>query len=164
MVRNDRDQAEWFLRGLRLRIYKTVQILKLTTFAEVLDQALWAEHGSAYARREHKSMEKEKEKGNKRTAGSVEGRSNAKSLPQYPRQQSRNWRPTRCVICNGDHRPPPCPHRDEKCFKCGQARHVIQECPSWTSSAQTTVSVQYAPQQLEGLPSAMSVGYSSMPH
>ncbi|XP_020104812.1 uncharacterized protein LOC109721557 [Ananas comosus] len=50
VVRDDKDMAGWFLRGLRPKIYEAVQILKLTTFAEVLDRALWAEYGSAYAR------------------------------------------------------------------------------------------------------------------
>nr|CAD1825758.1 unnamed protein product [Ananas comosus var. bracteatus] len=71
VVRDDKDRADWFLRGLRPKIYEAVQILKLRTFAEVLDRALWAEHGSAYARGERESMEKERDKGKKRTASAT---------------------------------------------------------------------------------------------
>ncbi|XP_020081202.1 uncharacterized protein LOC109704828 [Ananas comosus] len=42
VVRSDRDRADWFERGLRPDMYKAVRILKLTSFAEVLDRALWA--------------------------------------------------------------------------------------------------------------------------
>nr|CAD1836366.1 unnamed protein product [Ananas comosus var. bracteatus] len=43
VVRDDRDRADWFERGLWADIYRAVHILKLTTFAEVLDRALWAD-------------------------------------------------------------------------------------------------------------------------
>ncbi|XP_020082004.1 uncharacterized protein LOC109705663 [Ananas comosus] len=144
------------------RIYEKVQILKLTTFAEILVRALWAEHDSAYAYGECESVEKEKDKGKKRTASGTGGRSSPKRPPHYPRRQSKNWRPARCVICGGDHRLTVCPQRDGRCFKCGQAGHISRECPSWTSSAQTAASVQYTARQLAGLPPAMSAGRSSV--
>nr|CAD1827472.1 unnamed protein product [Ananas comosus var. bracteatus] len=60
-----------------------MQILKLTTFAEVFDRALWAEHGNAYAREECESMAESRDKGKKRAAGGARGRSNAKKPPRY---------------------------------------------------------------------------------
>ncbi|XP_020109289.1 uncharacterized protein LOC109724769 [Ananas comosus] len=65
VVWDDKDRTDWFERGLRPKIYKVVRILKLTTFAEVLDQALWVEHGNAYVRVECESFEKERDKGKK---------------------------------------------------------------------------------------------------
>nr|CAD1837172.1 unnamed protein product [Ananas comosus var. bracteatus] len=142
VVRDDRDRADWFLRVLQLRIYEKVQILKLTTFAEVLDRALWAEHGSTYARGERESMDKERDKGKKQAAGGAGGRSNAKKL---------------------EHRPSTCSQREGKCFKCSQPGHLIRECPGWASSAPTAASVPSSPRQLAGLPPAMSAGRASAP-
>ncbi|XP_020113117.1 uncharacterized protein LOC109727400 [Ananas comosus] len=59
VVRDNKDRADWFECGLWPKIYKAVHIVKLTTFAEVLDWALWAVHGNAYARAERESLEKE---------------------------------------------------------------------------------------------------------
>lgn len=86
VVQNDKDRADWFLRGLQRRIYEKVHIFKLTTFAEVLDRALWAEHGSAYARWERGSMEREKDKENKQTASGTEDLSSPKQPLHYSRQ------------------------------------------------------------------------------
>nr|CAD1827583.1 unnamed protein product [Ananas comosus var. bracteatus] len=83
--------------------------------------------------------------------------------PLYPRQQSRNWKPSRCVICGSDHRPSTCPQREGKCFKCGQPGHLIRECSGWVSSAPTVASVPSSPRQLAGLPPAMSAGRASSP-
>ncbi|XP_020092835.1 uncharacterized protein LOC109713247 [Ananas comosus] len=109
VVRDDRDRTDWFLRGLRPRIYEAVQILKLMIFAEVFDRALWAEHGSAHAQGEREAMAESQDKGKKRAVGGTGGQPNAKKPPRHPRQQSRSWRPSRCAICGGDHRPPACP-------------------------------------------------------
>ncbi|XP_020110414.1 uncharacterized protein LOC109725584 [Ananas comosus] len=54
-----KDRADWFERGLRQDIYRAVHILKLTTYAEVLDRALWAEHGNAHIREKQEASEKE---------------------------------------------------------------------------------------------------------
>ncbi|XP_020082542.1 uncharacterized protein LOC109706151 [Ananas comosus] len=59
VVRDDRDRADWFERGLRSDIYKAVHILKFTTFAEVLDRALWAEQGNAHVHEEREASERD---------------------------------------------------------------------------------------------------------
>ncbi|XP_020099565.1 uncharacterized protein LOC109717978 [Ananas comosus] len=88
VVRDDKDRADWFEQGLRPDIYKAVHILKLTTFAEVLDRALWAEHGNAYVREEREVSEKDG--GKKWAPGGSGGQSKSKSRkpPKYPRTQS----------------------------------------------------------------------------
>nr|CAD1824749.1 unnamed protein product [Ananas comosus var. bracteatus] len=91
VVRNDPDRADWFLRGLRPGIYKAVQIFKLTTFAEVFDRALWAEHGDAHVREEREASEKDK--GKKRPGGSSGGQSSSKKLPKYPSRRSESQGP-----------------------------------------------------------------------
>nr|CAD1834511.1 unnamed protein product [Ananas comosus var. bracteatus] len=131
-----------------------VQLFKLTTFAEVFNRALWAEHGNAYVREERGSMDKESDKARSGLRVVLRAGRMQRS-PSVSPQQSRSWRPSRCAICGGDHRPPACPQGDGKCYKCGQAGHMARECPSWTSSAPTAASVPSTPRQLAGLPPAM---------
>ncbi len=57
VVRDDKDKADCFERGLRSEIFKVVHVIKLQTFAEVLDQALWVEQGNAIAREERESCD-----------------------------------------------------------------------------------------------------------
>nr|CAD1834690.1 unnamed protein product [Ananas comosus var. bracteatus] len=54
VVQDDKDRADWFERGLRADIYRAVHILKFTTFAEVLNRALWEEQENAHIRRSEK--------------------------------------------------------------------------------------------------------------
>nr|CAD1821748.1 unnamed protein product [Ananas comosus var. bracteatus] len=70
VVRDDRDRADWFERGLRADIYRAVHILKLTAFAEVLDRALWAEQGNTHIREEREASERD---GGKKRAQSNSG-------------------------------------------------------------------------------------------
>ncbi|XP_020089539.1 uncharacterized protein LOC109711035 [Ananas comosus] len=120
VVRDDRDRANWFVHGLRPGIHRAVQILKLPTFAEAFDRALWAEQGYAHEHKEREAAAEAKDKSKKWAAGGTGGRPSAKKPHRYPRPQSKGWRPSRCVICGGNHQPPACPQREGKCFKCGQ--------------------------------------------
>ncbi|XP_020097653.1 uncharacterized protein LOC109716550 isoform X2 [Ananas comosus] len=165
MVHTDRDRAEYFERELRPDIFRTVNALKLKTFEEVLDRALWVERGNAIARDERESFEKEREreKGKKRTTSGAGGQSSSKRPPRYPRSQSRYQGPPRCVICGGNHRPSACSQREGKCYKCGQPGHIIRDCPRGASSAQSTASVQSPQRQRVGLPPAMSAGRTFVP-
>ncbi|XP_020099005.1 uncharacterized protein LOC109717570 [Ananas comosus] len=165
MVHTDRDRAEYFERGLRPDIFRTVNALKLKTFEEVLDRALWIERGNAIARDERESFEREREreKGKKRTTSGAGGQSSSKRPPRYPRPQQRYQGPQRCVICGGNHRATACSQREGKCFKCGQPGHMIRDCPRGASSAQSTASAQSPSRQRSGLPPAMSAGRSFVP-
>lgn len=82
VVLHDKDRADWFERGLRPNIYKAVHILKLTTFAEVLDRALWAEHGNAYVHEEQEAFENDR--GKKWAQGSSGGQLRSRRPPKYP--------------------------------------------------------------------------------
>ncbi len=62
VVRDDRDKADCFERGLRPNIFKVVHSFKLQTFVEVLDRVLWVEQGTAIAREEREAYVKDKEK------------------------------------------------------------------------------------------------------
>nr|CAD1840675.1 unnamed protein product [Ananas comosus var. bracteatus] len=75
MVHTDRDRADYFERGLRPEIFKIISALKLKSFEEVLDRALWVERSNAIAREERESFdrEREREKGKKRTTGGAGG-------------------------------------------------------------------------------------------
>nr|CAD1837543.1 unnamed protein product [Ananas comosus var. bracteatus] len=101
VVHDDQDRADWFLRGLRPGIYKAVQLFKLTTFAEVFDRVLWAEHGDAYVREERELMAGSKDKGKKRLDGGSGGQSSFKKPLKYPRTQSWSRGTQRCAICGG---------------------------------------------------------------
>ncbi|XP_020080382.1 uncharacterized protein LOC109704061 [Ananas comosus] len=75
LVHGDRDRAEVFERGLRPEIFKTVQALRLKTYEEVLDRALWIERGNAIACEEREAFERDKDRENskKRPAGGSAG-------------------------------------------------------------------------------------------
>nr|CAD1821856.1 unnamed protein product [Ananas comosus var. bracteatus] len=89
VVKDDQDRVEWFLRGLWLGIYKAVQILKLTTFAEVFDRALWAEHGDAHVREKHELLAESKDRGKKHQgSGSSSGQTRYKK-PRSTRALNR---------------------------------------------------------------------------
>ncbi|XP_020099027.1 uncharacterized protein LOC109717592 [Ananas comosus] len=57
VVQGDKDRADCFVRGLRPDIFKVVHNLKLQTFAEVVDRALWIEQGNAFVREEREAEE-----------------------------------------------------------------------------------------------------------
>ncbi|XP_020102373.1 uncharacterized protein LOC109719935 [Ananas comosus] len=165
MIHSDRDRAECFERGLRPDIFKVINALKLKTFEEVLDRALWVERGNAIARDERKSFEREreKEKGKKRTTSGAGGQSSSKRPPRYPRSQSRYQGPLRCVICGGSHRLTACTQRGGRCYRCGQPGHLSRECSTGPSSTQSAASVQSPFRQRAGLPPAMLAGRSFVP-
>ncbi|XP_020080555.1 uncharacterized protein LOC109704198 [Ananas comosus] len=83
VVRDDRDQADWFKRGLQSDIYKVVHALKLTTFTEVLDRALWVEQGNTHIREEREANEKDG--GKKLAQGGSGAQSKSRKPPKYPR-------------------------------------------------------------------------------
>ncbi|XP_020086723.1 uncharacterized protein LOC109709062 [Ananas comosus] len=122
VVRDDRDRADWFERGLRPDIYRAVHILKLTSFAKMLDRALWAEQGNAHVREEREAFERDG--GKKRAQSGSRAQSKSRKSPKYPRTQSKGRRPQRCAICGGNHVPRACGKREGKCFTCGQAGHI----------------------------------------
>ncbi|XP_020112143.1 uncharacterized protein LOC109726764 [Ananas comosus] len=106
VMRDDRDRPDWFEQGLRPDIYRAVHILKLTTFSEVLDRALWAEHSNAHIREEREASEKDG--GKKRAPDGSGGQSRPRKPPKYLRTQSKGRGARWCVICGGDHDPNRC--------------------------------------------------------
>nr|CAD1833567.1 unnamed protein product [Ananas comosus var. bracteatus] len=98
VVPDDKDMADWFLRGLRPEIYKRVQIFKLATFAEVLDRALLAEHGEDFVSEKHESSEHEW--GGVRPLSSGSG--GQSSSRRHSKSSSTRSSPG-CVICGGSH-------------------------------------------------------------
>nr|CAD1820642.1 unnamed protein product [Ananas comosus var. bracteatus] len=122
MVHTDRDRADYFERGLRPEIFKIISALKLKSFEEVLDRALWVERSNAIAREERESFdrEREREKGKKRTTGGAGGQSSSTRPPRYPRPQQR------------------------------QPGHISRDCLRGASSAQPTASVQSPARQRAG--------------
>ncbi|XP_020081383.1 uncharacterized protein LOC109705031 [Ananas comosus] len=98
VVRDDKDMADWFLHGLRPEIYERVQILRLTTFTEVLDRALLAEHGDAFVREKHESSERQRG-GVKPLSRDSGGQSSSK---RHSKSFSSRSSPG-CVICGGSY-------------------------------------------------------------
>nr|CAD1830196.1 unnamed protein product [Ananas comosus var. bracteatus] len=161
-MRDDRDRADWFERGLWADIYRAVHILKLTTFAEVLDRALWAEQGNAHIREEREASEKDG--GKKRAQGSSGAQSKSRKPPKYPRAQSKSRGPQRCAICGGNHEPRTCDQREGKCFMCGQAGHISRYCPVRASPAPSVASALATPAHYGGVPpAASSAGRAMVP-
>nr|CAD1837483.1 unnamed protein product [Ananas comosus var. bracteatus] len=162
VVRNDRDRADWFERGFRSDIYKAVHILKLTTFAGVLDRALWAEQGNAHIREKREASEKDG--GKKRAYRGSRAQSRSRKPPKYPRTQSKSRGPQRCTICGGSHEPRTCAQREGKCFTCGQAGHISRYCPVRASPAPSIASAPATPAHYGGAPpTTASAGRALVP-
>nr|CAD1830080.1 unnamed protein product [Ananas comosus var. bracteatus] len=98
MVHTDRDRADYFERGLRPEIFRIISALKLKSFEEVLDRALWVERSNAIAREERElfDREREREKGKKRTTSGA-GDSRALNGPLGIHDHSRDIRDPRDV-------------------------------------------------------------------
>ncbi|XP_020080513.1 uncharacterized protein LOC109704175 [Ananas comosus] len=141
VVRDDKDRADCFVRGLRPGIFEAVHNLKLQTFAEVLDRALWIEQGNASVQEERESYYKEK--GKERPASGYDGQSSSQRTTGSSRSRSRAPGTYRsrssacCVICGGPHYPQQCEQRDGKCFRCGRPGHARDECPRGANQALT---------------------------
>ncbi|XP_020084907.1 uncharacterized protein LOC109707786 [Ananas comosus] len=153
--------VEGFERGLPPYIYRAVHILKLTTFSEVLDWALWAEHGNAHIREEREASEKDG--GKKRAPDGSGGQSRSRKPPKYPRSQSKGHGARRCIICGGDHDPRRCKQKEGRCFACGQAGHS-RYCPGRTSPAPSIALAPATPRYYGGAPpTAASTGRAMAP-
>ncbi|XP_020097138.1 uncharacterized protein LOC109716218 [Ananas comosus] len=162
VVRGDRDRANCFERGLRPDIYKVVHILKLTTFSEVLDWALWAEHGNAHIHEEREASEKDGSK--KRAPDGSGGQSRSRKPPKYLRTQSKGRGARRCIICGGDHDPKCCKQKEGRCYACDQAGHMSRYYPGRTSPAPSIASAPATLGYYGGAPpTAVSAGRAMPP-
>ncbi|XP_020085105.1 uncharacterized protein LOC109707966 [Ananas comosus] len=123
VVQDDKDRADCFVRGLWPDIFKVVHNLKLQTFAEVLDRALWIEQGNAFVHEEHESHEC-KQRGMRLLSNS----SDEQSSSRRPSTSSSTRSSPRCVICGGSHWARRCVQREGKCTRCGQLEHPGYEC------------------------------------
>ncbi|XP_020081527.1 uncharacterized protein LOC109705195, partial [Ananas comosus] len=134
----------------------------LTTFAEVLDRALWAEQGNAHIREDREASEKDG--GKKRAQSSSGAQTKSRKPSKYPRTQSRGRGPQRCTICGGNHEPRTCDQREGKCFTCGQAGHISRYCPVRASPAPSVASAPATPAHYGGVPpAASSAGHAMVP-
>ena len=149
VVRDDKDKADWFLRGLRPEIYRRVQIFQLTTFAKVLDRALWAEHGEAFVREERES--RRHERGGARPLSSGSG---GQSSSRHRSRSSSTRSSSGCVICGGSHQARRCALRDGRCIRCGQRGHMRDECPQGESQALMLTTAHSSLGQPAGVPPA----------
>nr|CAD1835029.1 unnamed protein product [Ananas comosus var. bracteatus] len=154
------NKAGCFERGLRREVYAAMQPLRLKTFTEVFDRALWVEQGITKMRAECESNDKGADK--KRAASGPVGSSKYKKPPKYLRKLWKDRGPSRCSICGGNHQPHECDRRD-KCFECGQPGHRWRECPRRVSPALTSASAPPAPRQFAGHQPVMSTGRAMVP-
>nr|CAD1818623.1 unnamed protein product [Ananas comosus var. bracteatus] len=103
VVRSDEDKAGCFGRGLQREVYAAMQPLRLKTFTELYDRALWVEQGIAKMRAGRESNDKGADK--KRSASTPGGSSKYKKPPKYPRKSWKDRGLPRCYICGENHRP-----------------------------------------------------------
>nr|CAD1822922.1 unnamed protein product [Ananas comosus var. bracteatus] len=158
----EQDRAECFVRGLRPGVFRLVHAFKFRTFAEVLDRALWVEHGNACEREEREASEKDK--GRKRQGGGSGGQSGSKKPSKYPRERSEGREVQRCIFCGGDHRVTHCAHRRGRCYECGQAGHIARDCPRKALFAPSVASASTISGHYEGAPPiAASAGRAMAP-
>ncbi|XP_020094890.1 uncharacterized protein LOC109714601 [Ananas comosus] len=162
VVRDDKDKADCFVRGLRPDLYNPVLMLKLQTFVEVLDRALWIEQGEASLRERREAYHKEKGKG--RPTSEHDGQSSSQQTSVSSRSRSRApgtyhiQSSVRCAVCGGPHFPQQCEQREGKCFKCGLPGHMRDECSQGDSRALTLTTAYSSPGQPAGVPPAVWSG------
>ncbi|XP_020106284.1 uncharacterized protein LOC109722601 [Ananas comosus] len=150
VARTEQDRAEYFVRGLRPDVFRLVHAFKFHTFTEVLDRALWVEHGNVCIREEHEEFEREK--GKKRTGGGSGGRSSSKKPPRYPQERSEGREAQRCIFCGGDHLVMQCEHRRGRRYECSQAGHMARDCPRKALVAPSVAFAPAIPGHYEGAP------------
>lgn len=125
-VQTDSSKARRFESGLCQPLKRRVEAFELNSFREVVNKAQLLEKGY------HDEVEEVQQKSKKPKFNMHQHEEDFQEEVRFSMStgQVSNAREIPCPICNGDHPPHFCPYRWGRCYKCGQAGHTQNRCPS----------------------------------
>ncbi|XP_073017852.1 uncharacterized protein [Primulina eburnea] len=127
---NDKDRGEHFMRGLRAEIRRDVRMSKATTYKEIVEKALLAEHDEKGIEKERQlrrqSFNQKIQTSSQSWKGRYKGKGKEERRGKAPMVQSETNRPL-FPKCNKPHKGE-CLVRSNKCYKCGGAGHIAINC------------------------------------
>lgn len=132
LIPDDNAKARRFEEGLRPDLRKAIKLLKLQTYAEVLDRALMLEKEEENNNRIRELKKKRNMNFNQKVNNGPPKKQNAgnpyrgnQNPNQY--QNKAGFRPN-CPTCGTNH-PGGCLKGSGVCYSCGQAGHIKKNCP-----------------------------------
>jgi hypothetical protein len=144
-VQTDSSKARRFECGLRQPLKRRIEAFELNSFREVVNKAQLLEKGY------HEEEEEIQHRSKKSKFAIHQPWEDFQEDGKFSNSmgQVSNDRIIPCPICNRDHPPYFCPYRWGRCYKCGQAGHTQNRCPSLKSNSPVT---QVAPAKPALLP------------
>jgi len=123
---NEMWKVNQYKHALRGEIYAVVSQQRLTNFDDIVHNSLEAERGFDKAAREgYGAFERKK--------GNLVDRHHEKLKPRGSPQKGKRFRSPKihpqCKKCGKNH-PGDCKMGSDNCFACGQAGHLVADCPS----------------------------------
>ncbi|CAM0954182.1 unnamed protein product [Alopecurus aequalis] len=128
-VQTDSSKARRFESGLRQPLKRCVEAFELNSFGDVVNKAQLLEKG--YHEEEEEVRQRPKKP--KYDMHPPRGDSQEEGIFSGSLGQISNDRVLPCPICKRDHPPHLCPYRWGRCYKCGEAGHTQNRCPSLKS-------------------------------
>ncbi|XP_057482013.1 uncharacterized protein LOC130768937 [Actinidia eriantha] len=149
MVDTEEKKARKFEDGLRGNIKSRLELLRLLTYAEVVNYALLAERSNEeyYQDRDNKR----KGEASKGPGGSNAIQSKQSNTGTVSKNYSSSFKGNypQCLKCGKFHKGTVCYVETGACFKCGQQGHMIRDCPKFNQSRTMVVSTSAPSQSIQ---------------
>ncbi|XP_073298495.1 uncharacterized protein [Primulina huaijiensis] len=131
IAENDKDKGEHFLRGLKPEIRQDVHMTKVSTYEDIVERALLADHDE---------QEIEKEQKLRRQAFQARGQGASAIVRGGHKGKGKMEQRSKPLVPSSDIERPVCPkcgkpHKGEclvgsgRCYRCKEMGHTAQKCP-----------------------------------